>query len=349
MEKISFGQFLAECRTKKGLTQKELADQLFVGESAVSKWEKDRRRPDLELVTKLSEIFGITETELIKASIDKTRIKEKQQARRFRIINNVYNLILLIGFGIALLACFIVNLAVSHNLSWFFIVLCAIILAGVILLLPQYIKKHKLLIIPLSWLLGLYLLLGVICIYTNGNWFLVPMFALLFAYSIIFTPLIIKTYLPAKLKKHNAFLSIAINAVILFLLLLIIDLYIWQNGAAFGWCFTKGLPIELFWLVPIFATVVILRYAKINWPFKTSGITAIWLVMYNVFMYGFGILLNIETNNGKFWQANLSGWSTEALITANIMLIVNVAILIAALGFAALGYIFFKRNTKNKQ
>ena len=339
---------MQECRTKKGLTQKELANKLFVSESAVSNWEKDKRRPDLELVTKLSEIFGITESELIKASVDLSRTKEKKQARNFRIISNTYNLILLIGFGIALLTCFIVNLVVSHTLNWFFIVLSAIILAAAILILPQYIKKYKLAVIPLSWLLSLYLLLGVCAIYTKGNWFLILVFALLFAYSVIFTPLLIRVYAPKFMKKHNAIISIMIDVIILFLIMIIIDLFTRQNDITeFGWSLTLGFPIMLFWLVPIFATVLILQYAKIHWSFKTSSLIVIWFVMYHIFFFVLSGL-GIKNTDGKFWQANLLKWSSETLIEANIMLIINLITLLAAISFAALGCVFWYKNKCKK-
>ncbi len=38
-EKITFGKFVMRKRKEKNLTQKELAERLFVTESAVSKWE----------------------------------------------------------------------------------------------------------------------------------------------------------------------------------------------------------------------------------------------------------------------------------------------------------------------
>ena len=38
-EKITFGKFIARKRREKALTQRELAEQLYVTESAVSKWE----------------------------------------------------------------------------------------------------------------------------------------------------------------------------------------------------------------------------------------------------------------------------------------------------------------------
>ena len=66
----SFGWFLKQKRQEKNLTQKQLAKILFVTESAVSKWEKDVAHPDITLLPKLSEILGVTEHELITASVD---------------------------------------------------------------------------------------------------------------------------------------------------------------------------------------------------------------------------------------------------------------------------------------
>lgn len=40
LDKQKFGAFVAARRKEKGLTQKELAQQLFLSDKAVSKWER---------------------------------------------------------------------------------------------------------------------------------------------------------------------------------------------------------------------------------------------------------------------------------------------------------------------
>lgn len=51
----NFGRYIKEKRKEAGLSQKELAKQLFVSESAVSKWERGLSYPDMTLVTSLCE------------------------------------------------------------------------------------------------------------------------------------------------------------------------------------------------------------------------------------------------------------------------------------------------------
>ena len=82
----SFGSFLKQKRQEKNMTQKELSSLLFVSESAVSKWEKNVSHPDITLLPKLSEILGVTEHELITASVDNKVREEKKQAKKWRIL-----------------------------------------------------------------------------------------------------------------------------------------------------------------------------------------------------------------------------------------------------------------------
>ena len=45
-----FGHFLAEVRKEKQMTQKDLADKLFVSDKTVSKWERGNSMPNVTLM-----------------------------------------------------------------------------------------------------------------------------------------------------------------------------------------------------------------------------------------------------------------------------------------------------------
>ena len=55
---MTIGQKIKKLRTEKGLTQKDLADQLHVTFQTISKWEKDENEPDLATVRELAKLFG---------------------------------------------------------------------------------------------------------------------------------------------------------------------------------------------------------------------------------------------------------------------------------------------------
>ena len=65
MDQIKIGQYIAECRKSKGLTQKSLAEQLLVSDKAVSKWERGICLPNIELLVPLCEILEVSINSLL--------------------------------------------------------------------------------------------------------------------------------------------------------------------------------------------------------------------------------------------------------------------------------------------
>lgn len=60
MDIIKIGNFIRECRKNKNLSQKQLADKLFIEPKTISKWETGNGLPDVscnELDISLSELF----------------------------------------------------------------------------------------------------------------------------------------------------------------------------------------------------------------------------------------------------------------------------------------------------
>ena len=69
IDKMQFGSFLSARRKEKKLTQKELAEKLFISDKAVSKWERGLSLPDVSLLIPLADILGITVTELLEGKL----------------------------------------------------------------------------------------------------------------------------------------------------------------------------------------------------------------------------------------------------------------------------------------
>lgn len=54
-----FGRKLKQLRTQQGITQQQLAAQLFVERATISNWEAGRRVPDFKSILQISEFFKI--------------------------------------------------------------------------------------------------------------------------------------------------------------------------------------------------------------------------------------------------------------------------------------------------
>ena len=65
MDMHAFGQFIAENRRARGLTQLQLAEALHVTDKAVSKWERGLSFPDVTLLEPLAAKLELTVAELM--------------------------------------------------------------------------------------------------------------------------------------------------------------------------------------------------------------------------------------------------------------------------------------------
>lgn len=120
MEKKTMGAFISALRRAKGMTQRELGEQLFVSDKTVSRWERDECTPDLSLIPLIADLFGVTADELLRGErkntdtneqkaeneADAARVAQKSE-RRFRALLKQqytrYRNLSVISVGIALL------------------------------------------------------------------------------------------------------------------------------------------------------------------------------------------------------------------------------------------------------
>ena len=89
---MDFKDKLLELRKSKGLTQEELAKNLFITRTAISKWESGRGYPSLASLEEIAKYFSVTIDELINTNeVIKAAESEKKSYtnRTFSLITNV--------------------------------------------------------------------------------------------------------------------------------------------------------------------------------------------------------------------------------------------------------------------
>ena len=69
MEHKDIGNFIAERRKAKGLTQKQLAEKLYVSDKAISKWERNICLFDISLIQPLADILDVSINELLEGKL----------------------------------------------------------------------------------------------------------------------------------------------------------------------------------------------------------------------------------------------------------------------------------------
>ncbi len=120
-----FSLFIHSLRKEKGMTQQQLADKLFVSNKAVSKWERGINLPDVSLLIPLSEILGVSVTELLKGekTADNSTLTKREMddivKYAFSISGKKNKPELQIGkkYILAFITCFIIGASAVH-IEW---------------------------------------------------------------------------------------------------------------------------------------------------------------------------------------------------------------------------------------
>ena len=76
MNQEEIGRFISKKRKEKKLTQKELADKLFISEKTVSKWETGNGLPEVSNMQPLCDILNITVTDLLNGGTKEEKVIE---------------------------------------------------------------------------------------------------------------------------------------------------------------------------------------------------------------------------------------------------------------------------------
>ena len=90
---MEFNEKLQELRKKKGLTQEELSQKLFVSRTAVSKWESGRGVPNIESLKAISKYFNVSIDDLLSGEELLTIADEDCKKRENNICDLVFGLL----------------------------------------------------------------------------------------------------------------------------------------------------------------------------------------------------------------------------------------------------------------
>ena len=225
--KKTFGAYILQRRRELGMTQKELAEKLYVTESAVSKWERGLSYPDITILQNLCAILQVTEHELLTGSEDTSRRVSEKLAQKYRKLTRNYRITQYVIYGMILLGCGIGNLASSHTLDWFFIAAAGVLMAASLTLVPALaaldprFENYKLPLAFGSFTFFLEILLLICCIYSGGTWFWIAGTAVLFGFALVFLPFLLP-FLPLPSAMANRKTSVYLLTVTGLLILLLL-------------------------------------------------------------------------------------------------------------------------------
>ena len=332
-DKKTFGSFIKAKRTEKNYSQKDLAELLFVTEGAVSKWERGVSYPDITLIPDICRILDVSEHELITASVDTDTQKLKREARKFRVIRDAWFWVPTICYAIALVTCFICNLAINHTLSWFFIVLTALICAySFIPTFTSFFESHKLLTFTATSFASICLLLFTCAAYTDGlYWVPVACIGVLMGYVLIFG-----TILLSKTRLSRFKLIIAFTALLVLTILLLLCVYSWQQ-----FMLVSAILITIYAYIPAIFCAVICAFS-LDGFIKAGICTAVVSGMYYCTGYITNALFGLNENH---YEVDFYNWAE--CVTGNVHFIVIAATLFISAVLFVIGGLRIKKSRTN--
>lgn len=149
---MEFHEKLQELRKSRNLTQEELAEELYVSRTAISKWESGRGYPSIDSLKAISGFFSISIDELLSADALVSIAEKENRSNIQRICDMLFGTVDLIGILLALLPLYsrqMDNSVIAVNLwefkpanGWICIICWLLIMAFVLLGIVKIVLNH---------------------------------------------------------------------------------------------------------------------------------------------------------------------------------------------------------------
>jgi len=152
VDTIKMGQFISELRKSHQMTQRDLAERLNVTDKSVSKWERGLSCPDISLLTPLSDILGVSVSDLLNGSRSKAevtdaektgteasityalRYADKSSKDKIQLIQTIGTIVFSGLILIGIVVCAIIDLAISGTFTWALIPISACVFTWLIVI-----------------------------------------------------------------------------------------------------------------------------------------------------------------------------------------------------------------------
>lgn len=219
---------------------------------------------------------------------------------------------------IPIIVCLICNIATSHTLDWFFVVLASLMVFASLTVVPLMLEKNRGIGTLITFTISLILLLLVCCLFTNGNWFWIAVVPFLFGMSVFFLPYVLYSIkLPACLTNKKALIAMTIDTIWLYTLVIVCGMY-----ALTDVYLEKSLVITSVSVVFAWILFLIVRYLRCNALIK-AGICVLFGAVFDVviedmlnyILYG-RIDITISNVNLLKWEIGYMEANIHALILA---------------------------------
>lgn len=121
---MELSERIYQLRKEKNMTQQDLADRLGVSRQAVSRWEMGTAKPEIESLTAMSKIFGLSLDELVTGEEPVVQeifaVPEKQKKKP---VNRIWWIIWAVSFVVCLAVAVIVILVDHHSSPYSFVMI----------------------------------------------------------------------------------------------------------------------------------------------------------------------------------------------------------------------------------
>jgi transcriptional regulator with XRE-family HTH domain len=269
-EKKSLGKYIQSKRKKLNMTQKELADRLFVSESAVSKWERGLSYPDITLINEICEALHISEHELFTASDDWHQRKLIKQSNAYQRHRKIYLILTFLTCAAMVIPTFIWGLTHPDGMRTFGVTFGAACLVFSFLDVPVLAETQKALKCFIS-AFGSLLLLLILCKLTgvarDPHWLWMALPGVSLGVLGVFLPIILAhSDFKHPIMHHKAALCFGVDTALVYLLLIFGQLFYAQHQD-FSLIFTLVTPL----FAVAWGIFLVAHYTRWPLPFKISG------------------------------------------------------------------------------